>query len=326
MKRHNLILIGITLLLVLASASASLAVFPIPDDCKTFKMFQGWFDGNLAWYICTDTNNIRQAQTQNITLAFELESAYKKTAPVYIVTNPTATPVPIFSTRPGDRCYSGIWTVYFVTWVKLYAREPLTSEKQILWLAKKGDLKICPSNPHLVVDYPIVALGRLGGPWLQKPDPPFYRIPQGITHDPYNKTITLPIFNVFCDNRVSRLPKIAQVVITDVGDPGLAFDLKANLAPGLFAIPSKDTQRFWVIGSPKPPSQLPVIEDCPDFLTWRNSNRYYSPVMKFIKLFRKGVEPSTVVNNDTYLLTLINNGLFKPNWWITRINAPVVCM
>lgn len=322
MRRYGLVLLAFACVLGLTASSPALAVYPTPDTYLSLQMYQGWYDDNLAWYICTDTSNIRFAYAQYLTLAPMLDSAWGVAAEMYLVTNPEMSQGPIFSERPGNAGYSGIWTVWFVTWTDLIARGPLTSEQEILDAQIAGDLVMAASDPHIVVDYPIVALGRLGGPWLAKPDPPFYRIRQAIGHDPYAKTITLPAWDVFCDDPITRRPATATVIIPDVGDATLASELGANLAPDLLNVPIGDTQSFWVMSFPKPPSQLPVIEDCPDWWWW-NLNFNYTPVMRYTVL-QRNIPQWAIVNNDTFLQMLIGSGGLVVTSDTQRINAPVI--
>ncbi len=323
MKRFKLLLVAASLCAFALAASPAVAVFPVPDGSMALRMYQGWYDGNPAWYLATDTNDIRWASTQGLTLARKLTSAGVGTgaAWAYVVTNPALNQGPVFETMPGLAAYSGIWRVRAVTWNAGYARVPLTSATDILARQVGGELTVADAFTR--VDYPIVALGPLGGPWLAKPYPPFYRIPQGITHNPYAKTITLPYWNVFCDDPTTRRVSVRRVIIPDAQDATLSALLGANLAPGLATFPFTDTQRFWDMIAPKPPSQLPVIEDCPSSLSWYNRNANYSPVMRYTTLNRN-IPPYAVINNGTLLQVLIGNGGLVVVSETLRINAPVV--
>ena len=323
MKRYSLLLLVVSAIVFALATSPAQAVFPVRDGTVTLPMYQGWYSGYPAWYLATDTNDIRWAMTQHLTLARKLSSAFfgAGAAAMFYVTNPVMSQGPVFETMPGNALYSGIWRVRAVTWNPGYTRVPLTSIGQILALQAGGQLTWVDTFTR--VDYPIVAVGPLGGSWLAKPWPPFYRIPQGITHNPYAKTITLPYWNVFCDDPITRRVSTQRVIIPDAGDAALASALGANLAPQLMNYPFADTQRMWVMRTPKPPSQLPVIEDCPSSLSWMNRNANYSPVMRYTWLGRN-IPPWVVVNNDTFLQMLIGSGGLVVFHETQRINAPVI--
>ena len=330
MKRYSVYLVLIAVLLGALVASPSLAVFPIPDTQLTFTMQQGWFDDIVTWFICTDTNDIDFAKTTPFpTLAPLLSSS---TFPaggasgMFIVTNPDTSQGPVFDTRPGLASYSGIWLVALVTWQPGFTKVPLTSQPQIVALLVGGEVTVV--NTAIRLDCPILALGPLGGPWLAKPYPPFYRIPQGITHNPRTKSITLPAWDVFCQDPISRRVSVELVIIPDVEDAALAAQLGANLAPGLVGFPFADTQRFWWMDpalGPTPWNQLPVVEYCPNGIGVWNTNFNYSPVQRYTVLDRNPpIPPWAVINNPPFIQMLIGAGLLVVIDEATRINAPVI--
>lgn len=313
-----------------------MAVYPKPDGCITLQMSQGYFEDNLAWYVCTDTSDFRFSQAHNLTFAPKLDSAWGIAAPVYIVLNPKATQGAVFSAKPGDANYSGIWTVVLVNWTNLDARVPLKSEAQILAAEVAGDLEFDPPvpsvdpndpnypspqpRPHIVVDYPIVALGPLGCPGQEGPGR--YTIPQFINIDKCRR-ITLPTFNVNCSDEISTKPFIKKIIIPDVGDQALATTLGANLAPGLLNIDAANKQNFWVRRGPKPIAEMPIIEFCPNGVADYNSEKQYTPVMQYT-ILHSNIAPSTTVNNKAYLELLIGNGGLVVAKNDQVINAPVM--
>ena len=342
MKRYSLLFSILALITI--SSGWCFAAYPslhsgildgVGDTTATFQMYQGWFCGQPTWFIRTATNDIRFAQTQNMTLVPKLNSAVNNgAAQVFIVTNYDQGPV--FSTIPGDRCYSGLWQVYYVTWQSGFEPRPINNAEcaspQNPYGMPKCGVKICCTK--VVVDYPIVAVGQLGGPWASVGsnawtggDFPVYRIQQGITYNAYSKKITLPAWYAFCQNERNQQIQVAKVIITDVSDESLAQVLKANYAPKLCSVPKCDTQAFFIFSGPRPPNQLPVLDFCPDSLDWRNTYyKYgynYSPVMAHVLLYRK-IAQSTIVDDPDYVydllarcrLVVINS---KP-----RINANVV--
>ncbi|MCX6345797.1 MAG: hypothetical protein NT018_12120 [Armatimonadetes bacterium] len=316
---RKLILMTLMLMLTFYSASACLAVYPEPDGTACLQMFQGYVGGNLAWYVCTDTSNYRFSQTQNLTFAPKLDSAWGVAAPLYIVENPLGTQGPIFSAKPGDANYSGIWTVVYVKWIDESAKTPLISEDQIFDAETAGDLTVTPSDPHNVVDYPIVILGSLAS--AREIGLGHYIIPQFI--DIYKRKITLPTFNVSCSDGTTMEPFIKKIIITDVGDEALATSLGANLAPGLLDIDALNKQAFWVRRGPKPPSEVPIIEFCPDNYASFNAEKEYTPVMQYT-ILHSFIAPSTQITNKNYLKLLIGNGGLVIAQSDQVINAPVL--
>jgi len=326
MKRYSILLIALALVLI--TAGASFAVFPESDGSATFNLQQGWFGPGIpVWFICTDTSDVRFATTQHLTLAPKLSRGFygAGVAAAFIVTNPKESQGPVFETIPGNNLYSGIWRIRLVTWIDLSARVPLISIGQILALKTAGKLDYVESE--IRVDYPIIAVGRLGCPFTTTP-PLSYTLPQVKSIDFIRKTVKLPTWKVYCADFFTLKAGVVQVIIPDAGDAALASTLGANLAPqllnwGLNPFQLAGTERFWVFRSPKPADQFPVIEDCPTSCSVANKNFDYSPVGRYTILHRN-IAASTVVNNPTYLNQLLGTGLIlvQQNQFI---NAPVIC-
>lgn len=311
---------------LLISASASYAVYPVPDGTQTFKMSQGWYGpGVPVWYICTDASNVRYASTLGLRLTPKLNRGFygAGVAAMFVVTNGTANQGPIFETIPGQALYSGIWRVREVTWLNLNARVPLISIGQILALKAAGDLTYTETETRL--DCPILVVGRLGIPPSSSVCPT-YIIPQATNFSTILKTITLPFWYAYCADQVTTRISTVRVIIPDVSDPGLAFQLKANYAPALngwgnSAFQLAGTQRFWVFLGPQPVNQYPVLEFCPPSMLTTSS--LYSPIGRYT-ILQRHIEPFTVIKTpkviDCYLttggLTLVNENIF--------VNAPAI--
>jgi hypothetical protein len=334
MKRHIWLLMLISAL-VLLCATSSLAQFPgqkygstysVGNGSAWMQMYQGWYRGSLAWYICTDTNNISYAASHHITLAPKLTSFINHGAWVmYVVTNFSQGPV--FAAAPSTGMpYSGIWRIYFITWLPTAIPRVITSD-----LALPLGSEATTTASDIVLDAPIVAEGPLGGPW--KPAPPgCYRIAQAQDYNVFTKKVKLPAWNVFVDDPITHAVSVQSCLITDTENTTLRTLLQCNLAPALVNAPDADTQRFWVRrwddpASPPPPCQLPVIEDgpIPVLTPWRNWNYGYSPVMRFVVLTWATAPYSLKVNNDITLQMLWGPG--KPLQTYSsgsHINAPVI--
>lgn len=323
--------------LALTLASSSLAVFPKPDGEVTIHFQLGWFNDEPAWYFCTDTTNIRFAQTEGLTLAPKLSSALdlvivpdlspiaqRAARVMYIVTNFQQGPV--FSTAPGLIDYSGLWRVVYITWKPGVTKHPITNADPADDCNPGG----IPSTDNadivcsgVVLDCPIIALGQLACEWLPG-TPERYRIPQVLDFDKYAKTVDLPTYDVFTQDPLTKKIVVREVVITDVSSQELADLLKANLAPGLLWMPLEDTQRFWDFVGPRPPTQLPVFPNAPNNFPL-NTNNNYSPIGQFTVFDRDSVvAQSTTIKTGSFAEKL---AALYPNLVLSQnqiINAPVV--
>jgi len=326
MKRWSTLLVALGALLLL-SAGASHAVFPVPDGTGTFQLRQGWYGPGIpVWYIGTDASTIRFATTECLRLSPKLSRGFygSGVAAMFIVTNGLATQGPVFETIPGQSLYSGIWRVRLVTWTDLSARVPLISIGQILALKTAGKLDYAESDTR--ADYPILAVGVLGNPF----DPPLpiltYVTPQVKAINTKAKTVTLPVWNVYCADAITKRVMVTRVIIPDAGTKALAWDLGANLAPqlqlwALSPYQLAGTQRFWVFTGPQPLNQFPVIENCPPMFMISNSP--YSPVGRYTVL-QRNIMPWSVVDNPTTLDMYLDNGGLTLLDDRQFINAPVI--
>lgn len=235
----------------------------------------------------------------------KLASALQGGAPtVYLVTNfPQG---PIFSTRPGNADYSGLWRVVFLTWSPGSTPQPIIDAANL-------PAEVTQEDSEIVVNWPTMAIGPLGGPWPLAP-PGGYRIGQVQDYDLYTKIIKLPAWAAFSRDPVRRTIVQVETLITDVSDPVLAEIIQANFAPGLDDVPDPDTQKIWIFDwtqlPAQPPAQLPVMQHVPipvlnccsgyDY----NINREYSPVMQ-IELLRRTTLPPRVYNNPELIESLL---------------------
>jgi len=310
MKRYSFLVVMVLALTL--CAGAAFAIFPGPsfglvnssavgDGYLTFEMQQGWFNGVPVWYICTATNDITWARQKNLTLAPKLSSAFfgAGASAMFVVLNPDASQGPVFETIPGHPLYTPIWRVRYVTWNPGANKVPLTSIGQILALQGAGQLTWVDTN--IRVDCSILAVNHLGGPFLPKPTP-FYRIPQGRIIEGIGnvRLIQLPYWNVYCQDPITKAISVKKVIIPDAWPANLAQLIGANVAPRLPGLQNNDRTIFNVINwaqdfDPNLPGiqplkvridQYPVICDCPNSCSWRNTNFEYSPVMSFALLNR----------------------------------------
>lgn len=335
MKRYSLLL-AVSVLLVLVSPGASLAVFPQPDDSVVLPVNQGWFNGIQAWYISTDTTDISLAGQDRLTL---FQAVPTGAAPVYIITNPAEAQGPVFSAAPDPvprpypppPYYSGIWRVVYVTWNSGAARIPLFSEQQIMDLEATRALSLLWTQ--IAVDSSIVAVGPLG-----RPD---YLIPQAEDLSLAAREIRLPTWSTYSQDPVSGRSYVNRVIIPDAlsvwspvpGSIDMAALIGANPAYGLGSMGPVDHDNTfaainWVQFSssggivPVPPDQFLVSRDSPTACGTANLNSGYSPFARMIVMVRFPFVPSDAVfSNWTQVTT--SPGL--TGVYGTTINAPILC-
>lgn len=335
MKRYGLIL-ALSTLLVLVSAGASLAVFPEPDGSVVLPLHQGWFNGDQAWFIGTDTTDPTIAASQRLTM---FQAIPTTAAPVYIVTNPLEAQGPVFSAAPDPvqrpypppPYYSGLWRVVYVDWHSNGSRVPLVSDQQILDLQSQGELSLFPTR--VAVDYSIMAIGPLG-----EPD---YLIPQAQDVNLAMREIQLPTWDTYVQDYATNRTFIKHVIIPDAlslqgwvpGNIDLAHLIGANPAYGLSSIGPVDTNdtiaaidwtQFLPNGGvlPVPGDQALVSRDAPTVCGSMNIDGGYSPFATVVVMARfPSVPPWAVfsnwgqVANSPGLVGVLGD----------TVNAPVLC-
>lgn len=313
----------------------------IGQGSTEMQMFMGWYQGQQVWYIARDTNVIKPIQqskpfpdllgaAQNNTVSIYVPNPYplpKLTsalsggaADVYFVRN--FNQGPIFTTVPGNADYSGLWRVNYITWRPGVPRRVICSA---LDLPAPEEADIVATD--IVVDDPIMAVGKLGGPWTPAPAGT-YRIPQALSYDLYRKTIELPSWGAFARDPINNYLLQTEVLITDVSDPTLAAILRANLAPALNDVPDPDTQRVWIFDWTQdpapPPGQLPVLENALAGVGQNIIlNPEYSPVMQ-LELLRRVTLPPQVFNNPELILNCLDSGGLEVVNDDTRLNVLLV--
>jgi len=361
MKRFSLLLLFVLVAVLLASTSYGGPVvkiigepfnFPNINPCDKvqytpFLMNQGWENGQLVWYICTDASDAQLASQTSflpitqftiqlgitfsnpINFAPRLANLAGQVPIVYFV---TGQPQPVFTALPGDSMYSGLWQVVFVTFKPGVTRhcvnntEPFDPFTNPTGLPSTADATFTTTNRAglpVVVKYPIVAVGPLGGPWKPAPgNTTLYRIPQGKVCEKsytYTKIIFLPFWNVYCQDPITRRVEVRQIVIPDACDPPgtpladqLVPKLGANDSPGLCLIDPMDMQNFyWQIG-PQPLNQFPILQHCPPgfMAVCQTVDLDYIPVERVIVL-QRNVPPlpqSAVITNEPVLLNFLAHG------------------
>lgn len=322
---------------VLLLTSPCMATFPKPDYYQYYSMRLGWYENQQAWFISTTTNKISFSGSTFLgqlwnpyfayppvlsgRLSYSLDAVPKVARPLYAV--PDTKQPPVFDTRPSNPDYSGVWQVFLVIW-KTNTQWTITnadpaSPTNPTGLPSAAEANIVPTTD--VVDLPIVAIGQLGGPWQPAP-PGAYRIKQGFDYDATgpSKMILLPQYYVYAVDPYTGHQVHAEVLITEADDQATADLLGANYAPGLTSMPDVDTQALWVMNSPKPAYQLPIVEQA-ESLTALNTNQAYTPLMRLTYLDRN-IPAYTVVNNPKLVKQLIGSGRLSIDA-VVKINANV---
>ena len=352
--RLHLLIAAIVALSATAGATNGGAFFKFPNvnpvgftQFAPFLMQQGWEDGEKAWFIATDTSDLQIAgmEQRDTTVVWRpnfapaLANLAGQVATVYIITNRQQGPV--FSADPGDPTYSGLWQVVYVKFNRGSFKHYVTNTDPYhpIWnpagLPSVSDATFTYLNKAglpIVVKYPIVALGPLGGPWAPA-IPGDYRIAQGKVMSDYTRTkiLWLPIWEVFCKDPVTKQVDVRVFAVPDVFDPPglpladrLAPKLMANVAPGLGLIDPDDTQPFYLQLGPQPVTQLPILHACPDGYPF-NSNYDYIPVETVVVLGRN-VPPlsGTLINNENLLLFYEFKGFLTLIRDTQVINATIV--
>lgn len=325
-----------------------------------FQMFQGWWNNQLIWYIATDASDQQIACSTKPKGEFWNGLNYAprlvemtdegEAAILYVITNLNQGPV--FTAVPEGPNYSGIWQVVYVTFNKGVMKHQVTNADPFdpvtnpTGLPSMSDATFTSTNKAglpIVVKYPIMAIGPLGGPWTPA-IPGEYRIPQGKVMPDYARTkiIFLPFWQEYCRNPISKKITVQRFIVPDVFDPpGLPFEdqlapkLGANIAPALGLTDDTDGQAFFWLQGVQPLSQFPIVEACPVPMSlWsmiygdpcKNFNQDYTPVQFVVVLQRNFplLPASTIINNEPLLIDLLFNGRLSIIRDTQVIDAPIL--
>ncbi len=164
--------------LALAAPLAGCAAQPRQPERSTLQMpvLQGWFEGEVVFYITTDVSDAQVAADKKANFAPRLAAALPRGGSqpgqpssvdkVYAVTN--FEQASVFASAPlpmgaGNRlaAYSPLWLMVKVTWAAGHTPQRLTSEEQVLAAADRGAVRLDTTN--VVLNCPIVHRGPLGG-------------------------------------------------------------------------------------------------------------------------------------------------------------------
>ncbi len=176
-RRHVAVLIVVTLAALVGCASAR------PPQATTLTaqqvsmpLQQGWFDGEVVFYLTTDVSDAQVAAKHRANFAPRLAEALPRASggpgqpssvdKVYAVTNFeqgsvfASAPLPMGPSN-RDRAYSPLWQMVTVTWAAGSTPRRLASEEQVLAAAESGAVRLQATN--VVLNCPIVHRGARGG-------------------------------------------------------------------------------------------------------------------------------------------------------------------
>lgn len=176
-RRHATALMGIALATLVGCASPQWQQ-PTPPTLQLVQMplQQGWFEGEVVFYVTTDVSDAAVAAKHRANFAPRLTDALPRdpVAPgqpssvdkVYAVTNFeqgsvfASAPLPMGPSNL-DRAYSPLWRMVTVTWAPGQTPRRLVSEEQVLAAAESGAVRLQATN--VVLNCPIVHRGARGG-------------------------------------------------------------------------------------------------------------------------------------------------------------------
>jgi amicyanin len=126
------------------------------------RTWKGFYDGHLNTYLNTDVSNKAQAGMMGVNYAPGLAHVPMGSTPaIYLVNGRAAAgQLAVFGSQPGEADYSPLWHEVVVAWKARSKPVLLTSDNQILALAKKG--KLTTHESGTILNCPIVKVGGSG--------------------------------------------------------------------------------------------------------------------------------------------------------------------
>ncbi len=288
-------------------------------------LFKGFYEGQPAWFI-----KIPGATGICLDLDYRyrypiLASAIGSGAPiVYRVLNYNQGPV--FSTRPGESDYSGIWEVVYITWKEGVTRRPIVSAMDL-----PSPTEADYESTGIVVDRPIIAIGELFEAYYSENDGTYF-LPQILQLFKNPPAVYLPAWYVWAQVKTTKTVMLGIVLIPDVGDADMAALLQANYAPALNDVDPANVQNMWAqdwrVAPPPTLYQFPVFDEI-DYLaspqTGQTMHNYdYGPVKDLTLYMRATVPPYSILQTPDFVQMLLSSTALQPTGAPVRINAPMV--
>jgi hypothetical protein len=138
------------------AASSPLLLGPSTQTQQT--TYVGYYDGHKDTYVITDVSSKSQASALHVNYSAAL-ATFKGAPAQYFVQGPAATgQITVFGSEPGKPDYNPLWVEVFVTWKAGTKPVLLTSDNQIMPLAKSGKLSLRTTT--IVLNAPITHVGK----------------------------------------------------------------------------------------------------------------------------------------------------------------------
>jgi hypothetical protein len=123
------------------------------------KAWAGYYDGHKDTYLNTDVSVKSQAKSLGINFAPVLAHSMGASSPMYFVKGRAAAgQIAVFGSEPGGSDYSPLWREVWVTWKAGAKPKLLTSDNQIIALAKAG--KLTETMSSIVLNAPVTSVGH----------------------------------------------------------------------------------------------------------------------------------------------------------------------
>ncbi len=131
-----------------------------PTHAESHPAFQGFYDAHRNTYLSTDVSNKAQATAMGINYAPGLANISDQHAPaIYLVEGRSAeSQIAVFGSQPGETDYSPLWREVVIRWKSGVKPKLLTSDNQILALAKHH--KLTMHATHIILNCPITQVGK----------------------------------------------------------------------------------------------------------------------------------------------------------------------
>lgn len=131
-----------------------------PEHRTGRPTFAGFYDGHHDTYLNTDVSDKAQARTMGVNYAPGLAKVPIAVTPaIYLVSGRAAAgQLAAFGSEPGSSDYSPLWHEVIVRWKAGVHPVLLTSDNQILALARKG--KLTMRQNRVILNCPIIHVGK----------------------------------------------------------------------------------------------------------------------------------------------------------------------
>ena len=129
-----------------------------PSSHVSQSAFEGYYDGHKDSYLITDVSSKSQAAALHINYSAALAGVMSAPAQYFVKGRAAAGQITVFGSEPGEHDYNPLWTEFFVTFKPGVTPVLVTSDNQILALAKAHKLSL--QKTHIVLNAPILKVGK----------------------------------------------------------------------------------------------------------------------------------------------------------------------